>query len=280
MRIYNSFSENSLWKDEFLNVKPYPLTLDLDELISPASHSRRVIQYERNPTSSDPPRPLNAFFLYRKDFSAKLRKEGIKMKNGDVSHLVSEEWNKQPKEVLLHLPLDEMVVNEQENVNNDILLSLFPELSNLFVDNSFPNFPLFPELSNINADNIPIENINVDNSFQNFPLSPELPNNIDFDISMLPLQNFPLSPELQNNIDFDISMLPLQNLPLSPLSPDFLNNLNVNDNSSMLPGYLMNVDMNFDDFQLYPDYDFFYLYENEIIDNQLLQDFTNFDVQQ
>ncbi|CAG8534428.1 18404_t:CDS:2, partial [Racocetra persica] len=38
-------------------VPPYPLTLTVEELISPSFNSRRASQYRRNPATSRPPRP-------------------------------------------------------------------------------------------------------------------------------------------------------------------------------------------------------------------------------
>ncbi|CAG8439803.1 8090_t:CDS:1 [Cetraspora pellucida] len=63
-------------------------------------------KFSKNPYSLSPPRPQTAFVLFRRDFSAKLKLKKMKMSNEDVSRLASEEWSKQPKEVLENLAQD------------------------------------------------------------------------------------------------------------------------------------------------------------------------------
>ncbi|CAG8487926.1 14364_t:CDS:1 [Dentiscutata heterogama] len=95
-----SLYENSLNDEFFSHSFPYSLTLEIEELISPPKNSRKAKNFRKNPSSASPPRPQNAFLLFRRDFHAKLRQKEIKMSNGEVSRLASEEWNKLPKEVL------------------------------------------------------------------------------------------------------------------------------------------------------------------------------------
>ncbi|CAG8477063.1 37121_t:CDS:1, partial [Racocetra persica] len=122
MRIYKSFYENS-FNNEFLNDSPpYQLTIGIDELISPPKNSRKATNFRKNPYSSSPPRPQNAFVLFRRDFSAKLKLKEMKTSNGDVSRLASEEWSKQPKEVLRFFEF-------LENLAKDRHKKIYPDYS-------------------------------------------------------------------------------------------------------------------------------------------------------
>ncbi|CAG8514316.1 2058_t:CDS:2, partial [Racocetra fulgida] len=78
--------------------------------------------FRKNPYSSSPPRPQNAFVLFRRDFSAKLKLKEMKMNNGDVSRLASEEWSKQPKEVLRFFEF-------LENLAKDRHKKIYPDYS-------------------------------------------------------------------------------------------------------------------------------------------------------
>ncbi|KAF0507836.1 MATA-HMG [Gigaspora margarita] len=42
---------------------------------------------------------MNAYVLFRRDFIARMKQQGMKMSIGDVSRLASGEWNKQPANV-------------------------------------------------------------------------------------------------------------------------------------------------------------------------------------
>ncbi|CAG8531825.1 8372_t:CDS:1 [Cetraspora pellucida] len=116
MGILKSCYENSFDNELFSSpLPPYQLTLEIDELISPPKNSRKAKKFLKNPHTSSPPRPQNAFVLFRRDFYAKLRIEGIKMKNGDISRLASEEWHKQPKEVLRYFEILEQLAKDKHN---------------------------------------------------------------------------------------------------------------------------------------------------------------------
>ncbi|CAG8811691.1 16310_t:CDS:1, partial [Racocetra persica] len=85
------------FEDELSNSPPYPLTLKFNELIAPSKTSRTTRRHEKNPDSLPPPRPQNAFFLFRRDFNEKLKQRGIKLKFEEFSRLAGKEWRKQPQ---------------------------------------------------------------------------------------------------------------------------------------------------------------------------------------
>ncbi|CAG8601999.1 10386_t:CDS:1, partial [Cetraspora pellucida] len=91
MRISKSFDENSFY-DELFRMSPYPLFVKIEELILTPRHSRKAEKHCNNPDSSSPPRPRNPFLLFRKNFSAKLKKEGKNLKNAEISKLAGQEW--------------------------------------------------------------------------------------------------------------------------------------------------------------------------------------------
>ncbi|KAF0421495.1 MATA-HMG [Gigaspora margarita] len=96
--LLKSFNANSF--NEFFSCSlPYELTIEIEELVSPPKNSRKAAKFRKDPSSS-PPRPQNAFLLFRRDFYARLKLNKIKISNGDVSRLASEEWKKLPNEVL------------------------------------------------------------------------------------------------------------------------------------------------------------------------------------
>ncbi|CAG8688733.1 15017_t:CDS:1, partial [Racocetra fulgida] len=116
MGISKSCYENS-FDNELISspLPPYQLTIEIEELVSPPKNSRKAKKFQKNPHSTSPPRPQNDFILFRRDFYAKLRVEGIKMKNGDISRLVSEVWNQQPNEVRRYFKLLEKLAIERHN---------------------------------------------------------------------------------------------------------------------------------------------------------------------
>ncbi|CAG8444721.1 hypothetical protein C2G38_2070007 [Gigaspora rosea] len=109
------FYENSL--NEFYGGSPpYNLTIKIEELISPPKNSRKAVKFRKDPSSSSPPRPQNAFLLFRRDFYAKLKKlKQTKLKTGDVSRLASEEWRKQPKDVLRFFEILENLAKDKHS---------------------------------------------------------------------------------------------------------------------------------------------------------------------
>ncbi|CAG8502187.1 7578_t:CDS:1, partial [Scutellospora calospora] len=87
----SSYDElSSMWP------RPYQLTINENELIMPAYNSRRAVQYRNNPTFFSPPRPPNEFVLFRKNFYAKLKSDGLKVDNKKISGLASKDWRNQP----------------------------------------------------------------------------------------------------------------------------------------------------------------------------------------
>ncbi|CAG8439785.1 8088_t:CDS:1 [Cetraspora pellucida] len=115
MGILKSCYENSFDNELFSSPHPpYQLFLEIDELISPPKSSRKAKKFLKNPHSS-PPRPQNAFLLFRRNIYAKLRHEGTKMKNGDISRFASKEWHKQPKEVLRYFEILEQMAKDKHN---------------------------------------------------------------------------------------------------------------------------------------------------------------------
>ncbi|CAG8747870.1 23420_t:CDS:1 [Racocetra persica] len=113
MGISKSLNENSFY-NELFSRSPYPLTLEINDLISPPN-SRKAMKYQQNPTLS-PPRPQNAFVLFRRDFAAKLKQKEMKMKTGEISRLAAEEWHKQPQNVLCFFEFLENLAKEKHKL--------------------------------------------------------------------------------------------------------------------------------------------------------------------
>ncbi|CAG8531809.1 8371_t:CDS:1 [Cetraspora pellucida] len=112
-RIYKSFcdntSDNKLFKDP-----PYPLALEINELILPPENSRKAIRFKKNPYSK-PPRPQNAWIIFRRNYTALSKSKGVKMSNADISRSAAEEWRKQPKEVVQFFEILEILAKEMHN---------------------------------------------------------------------------------------------------------------------------------------------------------------------
>ncbi|CAG8743392.1 17138_t:CDS:1 [Gigaspora margarita] len=106
----NSFYENS-FNNEFVGNSPYELTLDIDELISPSPNTRKAEKHRKN--QSSPPRPLNKFMLYRRDFIAKQKKNGIKMDIKDMTRWASYEWGNLTDEVHRYFEILEQMAKEK-----------------------------------------------------------------------------------------------------------------------------------------------------------------------
>ncbi|CAG8592335.1 23529_t:CDS:1 [Cetraspora pellucida] len=112
MGIYKSLNENSFC-NELFSRPPYPLTLEVDDLIAP-SNPRKAKKHQKNPYLS-PPRPQNSFFLFRRDFAAKLKQKGVKLKNSEISQLAAAEWHKQPQNVLCFFEVLENLAKEKHS---------------------------------------------------------------------------------------------------------------------------------------------------------------------
>ncbi|CAG8800421.1 4038_t:CDS:1, partial [Racocetra persica] len=99
MGIFNkSIDENSLY-NELSKMSPCTLYLKVVELIV-HSKSRRAVNHKNKPRSSRAPRPQNAFFIFRRNFTAKLKKEGKRLKKdeiGDYSKEAAKEWHENPQ---------------------------------------------------------------------------------------------------------------------------------------------------------------------------------------
>ncbi|KAF0507833.1 MATA-HMG [Gigaspora margarita] len=111
--MFENSSENSIDNELLSNSPPYVLTLEVEELISPPSNSRRATKFRKNPSSSPPPRPQNAYVLFRRDFIAKMKQQGMKMTFADVSRLAIEEWRKLPAEVLRYFEILEQLAKDK-----------------------------------------------------------------------------------------------------------------------------------------------------------------------
>ncbi|KAF0507830.1 specific transcriptional repressor [Gigaspora margarita] len=86
---------------------------EVEELISPPSNTRMATKFRKNPSFSSPPRPPNRFLLFRRDFFAKMKQQGMKMTHAKVSRLTSEEWKKQPAEVLRYFEILEQLAKDK-----------------------------------------------------------------------------------------------------------------------------------------------------------------------
>ncbi|CAG8461917.1 high mobility group box domain-containing protein [Gigaspora rosea] len=79
--------------NELLSIDPqYPLTMRIEDLVTPAQTSRRASQFLEKHTKPTPPRPLNLYLLFRKDYDAYLKSEGNNLSTGEVSKLTSTMW--------------------------------------------------------------------------------------------------------------------------------------------------------------------------------------------
>ncbi|RHZ50117.1 hypothetical protein Glove_505g11 [Diversispora epigaea] len=95
-----------------LLLKPsYPIFLTLEELIETSSHSREGTKYNKNKRKY-PPRSLNPFMIFRKNFHKGLRKNKIEIKNNQnnnvkkadiISILATQEWYEQDNPAVRYL---------------------------------------------------------------------------------------------------------------------------------------------------------------------------------
>ncbi|CAG8487948.1 14366_t:CDS:1 [Dentiscutata heterogama] len=90
--IPQSCYENSL-NNELFSSSPYQLTLEINKLISPPQNTRKAKKFLKNPQSASPPRPSNAFILFRRDFFEKQKRNGTKMKLNDMSREAKNVWD-------------------------------------------------------------------------------------------------------------------------------------------------------------------------------------------
>ncbi|CAG8560372.1 3133_t:CDS:1 [Diversispora eburnea] len=104
--------------EEMLKNPPYQLFLSIDELISPSKNSRASKKFEKK--IRGPPRPLNDYFIFRKNFEVYIRSQqnAISATNvGNVSRFASCEWKKQPPTVKLFFKfLAEMAKNKHKEM--------------------------------------------------------------------------------------------------------------------------------------------------------------------
>ncbi|CAG8575734.1 32348_t:CDS:1 [Racocetra persica] len=84
--------KHSFYEEVLRIVPPYPLTLTVEELVSPSFTSRRASQYWRNPETSKPPRPPNAYILFRKNYHAEVKQSGKHVTLKEISNLTSQKW--------------------------------------------------------------------------------------------------------------------------------------------------------------------------------------------
>ncbi|KAF0559088.1 hypothetical protein F8M41_007055 [Gigaspora margarita] len=111
--IQKSFYENS-FNNELFSRSPYKLTLSVEELISHPSNTRVAKRHRKNPQFASPPRPLNRFFLFRRDFIAKQKRNGRKMKLADISCLAKNVWNDLPKEANTRQKIERFPENHEK----------------------------------------------------------------------------------------------------------------------------------------------------------------------
>src|SRR4051794_13117241 len=75
---------------------PYQLTLTIEELLAPSKR-------KSNSSKSPPPRPQNVFILFKKDLTARLKREkpsfAKKLQLSDSSKIAKSVWDTQPSEV-------------------------------------------------------------------------------------------------------------------------------------------------------------------------------------
>ncbi|CAG8652301.1 hypothetical protein C2G38_1424384 [Gigaspora rosea] len=107
--MFENSSENSIDNGMFSNSPPYLLTLEVEELISPPNNTRWV---RRNPS---PTRPLNKYLIFRRDFTAKMRQQGMEMTARNVSRLSREAWDKQPAKVIRYFEILENLARDKHN---------------------------------------------------------------------------------------------------------------------------------------------------------------------
>ncbi|CAG8810507.1 2324_t:CDS:2 [Gigaspora margarita] len=92
MGIYKSICEDSLDLDnELFSNPPYPLAMDIEELTSPPKTSRKAIRFRKHPHLSTPPRPQNAWVLFRRNYTELLKLKGDKMNNGEISRVAADD---------------------------------------------------------------------------------------------------------------------------------------------------------------------------------------------
>ncbi|RIB24421.1 hypothetical protein C2G38_2031886 [Gigaspora rosea] len=114
MGIFKSICEDSLdFDNELFRNPPYPLAMDIEELTSPSITSRKAIRFRKHPHLSTPPRPQNAWVLFRRNYTELLKLKGDKMNNGDISRLAADEWRRQPPKVLKFFELLETRAKEK-----------------------------------------------------------------------------------------------------------------------------------------------------------------------
>src|SRR5260363_365341 len=117
MGIYKSICEDSLDLDnELFSNPPYPLAMDIEELTSPPKTSRKAIRFRKHPHLSTPPRPQNAWVLFRRNYTELLKLKGDKMNNGEISRVAADEWRRQPPKVLKFFELLETQAKEKHKV--------------------------------------------------------------------------------------------------------------------------------------------------------------------
>ncbi|CAG8537233.1 2501_t:CDS:1 [Scutellospora calospora] len=98
--------------------RPHVLTISENELTKPAHDSRNAVKHRKNPISFSPPRPLNAFLLYLKDFYAKLKSDGVILDNEankKMSSIASKVWKQQPPSVHYYFTVLAKVAKEEHN---------------------------------------------------------------------------------------------------------------------------------------------------------------------
>ncbi|CAG8595355.1 13883_t:CDS:1, partial [Cetraspora pellucida] len=82
--------------EEIFKIKPpYTLTLTVEELISPCLNSRRALQYQKDPETCKPPRPPNAYMLFRKNCNAEIKLTKANLNLKEISRLASQKWDVQ-----------------------------------------------------------------------------------------------------------------------------------------------------------------------------------------
>ncbi|CAG8459237.1 11687_t:CDS:2 [Scutellospora calospora] len=190
MGILNSSYEHSFY-DELLsmNPPPYKLTIKVDELIAPANNSRRSTQHRRNPIAFAPPRPPNAFVLFRKDYFAKYKSNEQKINNTNISRLASIEWKAQPPSVRYYFYILFEAAKEKHLLETERSWNSNNENFQI-VDSNFSEYLNIPVINNeMNSEN---NTYNFDNNYpgSNDPI-PGSNNPIPVHLNPTRIQMFP-----------------------------------------------------------------------------------------
>jgi hypothetical protein len=84
--------------EEIISSSNYDFAKDIDKLIMNSNETRRAEKFE-NGEISDPPRPLNSFFIYMKVMRNRIIKTSNKSHSMNISKKIGKSWSEEPKNV-------------------------------------------------------------------------------------------------------------------------------------------------------------------------------------